>query len=135
MKLSHDPITWAFFLKDVAVGIVAAGGAFMLWKRRQSARHWPQAHGTVQFAECIGYPKGLGERWVVDVYYSYMADGEYYSGQHQLPASGEDRAHEMCREMKGQGVSVRYSRKAPAISVLLADDQMSFLGEQLQART
>jgi hypothetical protein len=67
-------------------------------------------------------------RWVGELTYSYIVEGEYYSGFHPLMARSERRAEELIEGWNGRSVVVRYSPRKHAISVLLKDDQ---LGGQL----
>ena len=67
-------------------------------------------------------------RWVGELTYSYVVDGEYYSGFHHLNAFSERAAEELIEGWQGRSVMVRYSKRKPDISLLLKDDQ---LGGQL----
>ena len=56
--------------------------------------------------------------WVGDLTYSYVVNGEYYSGFHRIRARSERRAG-----WKGRMVVVRYSPSKHDLSALLKSDQ------------
>lgn len=61
--------------------------------------------------------------WVGDLTYSYIVNGEYYSGFHRMRARSERRAEEKIAGWKGRMVVVRYCPDRPELSVLLKGDQ------------
>lgn len=66
--------------------------------------------------------------WVCAMSYTYVVNGEYYSGFHSIRAKKEQRADELAREWKGRSVVVRYSPADPGVSMLLGDDQIGGMG-------
>ena len=61
--------------------------------------------------------------WVGNLTYSYIVNGEYYSGYHRMRARNERRAEEKIAGWKDRMVVVRYSPDKPDLSVLLKSDQ------------
>ena len=61
--------------------------------------------------------------WLGEFTYTYVANGEYYSGFHRIRAGSERRAEERISGWGGRMVVVRYSPTKPEISVLLKSDQ------------
>jgi hypothetical protein len=53
------------------------------------AKNWPYVYATVEHAEAKTIGEGKTAYWVGELAYSYIVDGEYYSGF--LPASGFKR--------------------------------------------
>ena len=66
--------------------------------------------------------------WVAGLSYTYVVNGEYYSGFHRIRARSERRADEKIAGWKGRMVVVRYSPDRHELSVLRRSDQP---GEQL----
>ena len=61
--------------------------------------------------------------WVGEFTYTYVANGEYYSGFHRIGARSERRAEERISGWKVRMVVVRYSPTKPQVSVLLRSDR------------
>jgi hypothetical protein len=60
---------------------------------------------------------------VGELTYTYVANGQYYSGFHRIGGRSEGRAEERISGWKGRMVGVRDSPTKPEISVLLRSDQ------------
>jgi hypothetical protein len=58
----------------------------------------------------------------VELIFSYVAKGEYYSGQFLLPPETEDEAAELAQRWKQRDLVVRYSPENVSKSVLLMED-------------
>jgi hypothetical protein len=71
-------------------------------------------------------------KWFSDLSYSYAVSGEYYSGSFRVPAKNEDEADRQVLTWRGQNLTIRYSPKNPAVSVLRMEDQMSLPGAELR---
>lgn len=127
LKLPDDPLKLLRLAMDFAGIAFAAGTAIFVWRRKQTARSWPSVLGKVQFGEVIGSPKGPKTAWIVDLSYSYVVQDRYYAGKYQTKARSEDHAYEIANMMKEQAIMVRYAVKNPTISVVLDEDQMSFM--------
>jgi hypothetical protein len=61
--------------------------------------------------------------WVADLSYTYIVNGEYFSGHCRLRARSERRAEEKIAGWKGRMVVVRYSPDKHDLSALLRSDQ------------
>ena len=61
--------------------------------------------------------------WVGNLTYTYVVNGEYYSGFHRIYARSESRAEERVARWKDRMVVVRYSPDKNDVSVLLGSDQ------------
>lgn len=61
--------------------------------------------------------------WVADLIYSYVVNGEYYSGFHKIRARSERRAEEKVAGWKDRMIVVRYSPEKHELSRLLNSDQ------------
>jgi hypothetical protein len=99
--------------------------AFRKEKLVKEARSWPQAHGIILGgrANRVEDAQDSFSSWNAELTYSYVVDGEYYSGQGLLPRETEDEVQEQLRAWKGRKVIVRYSPIEPAKSVLLRDQR------------
>ena len=102
---------------------IAAGSGIWAWFRARQAQFWPSAQGTI-----LGVlARRAGERrlkpWLGQFTYTYVVNGEYYSGFHTIRAKSEPRAQELIAGWKGRMVVVRYSPTKHGVSVLLKSDQ------------
>ncbi len=90
-----------------------------------AARSWPQAFAHVQATHVIREERSTDAWlcWQVELAYSYVVRGEYYSGIYLLPPSSEDEADERARYWKDKDVMVRYQPQAVTESILLLEDQ------------
>ena len=61
--------------------------------------------------------------WAANLTYSYVVNGEYFSGFYRMRARSERRAEEKIAGWKDRMVVVRYSPDKPDLSVLLKSDQ------------
>jgi hypothetical protein len=97
-----------------AICIVAA---LSIWaalksKHAEEAESWPSTVATIQSAAIENH----GGRYALDLpcfAFSYVVNGEYYSGRFSLSANG-DRADELLREMIGRKIAVQFNPKKPA---------------------
>jgi hypothetical protein len=98
---------------------------FKAWRRNRlvvRVQDWPQASG-----------RGLGAHakssnaahpiWATDITYSYVVDGEYYSGFVSLPADDEAHAEGLALGWNDRAILVRYLPNSPTESTLLLEDQ------------
>ena len=89
------------------------------------ARGWPKATGHVQ-ASCVKREERPSDSWLcwqVELTYSYVVRGEYYSGSYLLPPDSEDEADERARYWRHKDVTVRYNSQELTETVLLLEDQ------------
>lgn len=122
-------LLWKFapFLRDAAPFVIAAAAGIRYCIRARQAQSWPSTQGTVMGANArIG---GQGhEGWVCALSYTYVVNGEYYSGFHSIPAMKQARAEELAQQWKVRSVVVRFSPTDHGIAVLLSDDQIGGIG-------
>jgi predicted DNA-binding helix-hairpin-helix protein len=118
-----DPWGLLSILKDVVLLLVPAGAAAWAWYRTRHAQSWPSAQGTIMSAQAQVSKNSYIQRWVGNLSYSYVVDGEYYSGFYGIPARSERKAEEKIAGWKGRMVVVRYSPDTHNLSVLLRSDQ------------
>jgi len=118
-----DPFEWLNIAKDVGLLLVSAGAGAWAWFRTRHAYSWPSAQGTVMGVHVRSSTDSYIQPWVGDLSYSYIVNGEYYSGFHRIRAHSERRAEEKIAGWKGRMVVVRYSPNQPDLSKLLQSDQ------------
>jgi hypothetical protein len=120
---------WGFtwLLRDLFPVAVAAVAGIRYWMRTRKAQSWPSAQGTVISTSArLGQ---RGKRWECALTYSYIANGEYYSGVHFIRARDENRADELASKWKGRSIMARYSPADHRISVVLNSDQFGGMGD------
>jgi len=61
--------------------------------------------------------------WAANITYSYVVNGEYYSGSRQLRAFSRRRAEAKIEGWKGRMIVVRYSPERNDLSTVLQADQ------------
>lgn len=121
---------WRFgpiIIRDALPFAIAAGAGLRYWIRTRQAVSWPSTQGTVQAARTGRSEKGR-RGWACFLTYSYVAEGQYYSGSYSIRARNEQQADELAMQWKGRSVAVRYSPTDHNISVLLRDDQVGGFG-------
>jgi hypothetical protein len=108
---------------DIAILAFGASAALWVWLKARRAQSWPSAQGTIGAV----YSHADGHRyvkpWVSEFIYTYIVNGEYYSGRHLKRAWSESRAEESGLGWKGRMIVVRYSPAKHEVSVLLDADQ------------
>ena len=98
---------------------------FRSWRRMRvvaKAKTWPQASGRCISAR-VESTTGSRPLWRGAIAYSYVVDGEYYSGLEWLPAEDEAHAEGIVLGWKDRPVVVRYCADNSAESALLLEDQ------------
>jgi hypothetical protein len=99
------------------------------WRRlnfERDALDWPQSVGKV-ISTIPKRSDGCGsawKTWSVELTYSYVAGGEYYSGAHLLPPESEGEATELAERWKDRELVVRYLPDDPSKSIVLMEDQL-----------
>jgi hypothetical protein len=91
-------------------------------KRQREAQSWPSTEGTVQSAAIETVGSGRSAVELPCFAFSYVVDGEYYSGRFSLSAHG-DQADELVKKLGNVKFSVQYDPAKPA-SYYLPDDEM-----------
>ena len=120
---AFDPFGAISLWQDILFAAIALGSGVWAWLRARRAQSWPSAQGRISRATA----RPAGDRhfkpWLGEFTYTYVANGEYYSGFHGIRARSERRAEELISGWKDRMVVVRYSPKKNDISVLLKSDQ------------
>ncbi len=101
----------------VTAGAFVAGaiGFSMIRKARKNAaaQNWPVAEATIQTAAIEPVSMGRGYSDLPCFAFSYLVDGEYYSGRFALKAKG-DRSDELLRELIESKLTIRYDPNRPS---------------------
>jgi hypothetical protein len=118
-----DPLGLLPILKDVALLLVSGAAAAWAWFKTRHAHSWPSAQGTIMSAQAQVSADSYFQRWVGNLTYTYVVNGEYYSGFHRIRARTERRAEEKIAGWKDRMVVVQYSPDKHDLSVLLRSDQ------------
>src|SRR5438874_2296552 len=96
------------------------------WFRSMRAASWPMAQGTIEGVKVNVFSgQALGE-----LAYSYVAEGEHYSGYFLLQFANEQDAWRMVSPLKGQSILVRYETRNPAFSAVRSEDQNFLFGNK-----
>ena len=96
------------------------------WFRSMRAASWPMAQGTIEGVKVNVFSgQALGE-----LAYSYVAEGERYSGYFLLQFANEQDAWRMVSPRKGQSILVRYETRNPAFSAVRSEDQNFLFGNK-----
>jgi len=110
-------------LKDVILLLLPAAGAVWAWFKFRHAHSWPSAQGTIMSAQAQRATNNSILPWAANFTYSYIVNGEYFSGFYRMRARSERHAEEKVAGWKDRMVVVRYSPDQPDLSVLLKSDQ------------
>jgi hypothetical protein len=89
----------------VAVSIVIVRSKM----RAEESKSWPATVGTIQSGEM----EIVGEVELPCFSFSYLVDGEYYSGRFALWASGE-RAGALIHELTDTKITIKYDPRRPS---------------------
>jgi hypothetical protein len=89
----------------------------------RDAATWPRTPGRVEQAVTIKEFVEGDLAWHVRLTYSYVVNGQYYSGVFLLPSELEPDAIEHASAWKGREVVVRYWPENVSDSVILLEDQ------------
>lgn len=110
-------------LKDLVLLLLPAAGAAWAWLKFRHAQSWPSAQGPIMSARVQHSGDSYIQPWIACLSYTYIVNGEYYSGSHRFRARTERRAEEKIAGWKDRMVVVRYSPDKHDLSVLLRSDQ------------
>jgi hypothetical protein len=115
---------WNYWQPLTEIGAVVAA-AIYAWIRVRQAYSWPSTQGTVWQAQACETEQGsrFTKNWAAEITYSYVVDGEYYSGIHRIGARTQRGADEKVAGWKGRMLIVRYHPSKHTVSVLLKSDQ------------
>jgi Protein of unknown function (DUF3592) len=104
---------WQVVLLALLIG--AAWRAFDVWRERR-AQSWPVVQGTVEWTQVRVDDSGRYEKRIPEVCYSYIVNGEFYSGSHEIFECNFDKYP------KGSRILVHYKPFDPSISFLDLQD-------------
>ena len=109
-------------MEIVLLGIVACGGVWA-WLRARQAQSWPSTQATIRQVDVRRAADRRFRPWLGQFTYTYVVNGEYYSGFYRVRKRTERQAENLISGWKGRMVVVRYSPKKNDVSVLLKSDQ------------
>ncbi len=92
------------------------------WLRRRAARNWPLAEARVHSAEWRQPRTGTNRYFLADVAYSYVVNGQYYSGYYRRSFSDRDSAATWVEQVRGRALQVRYHPRDISRSLLREQD-------------
>ncbi|HKI00326.1 MAG TPA: DUF3592 domain-containing protein [Candidatus Sulfotelmatobacter sp.] len=118
-----DPWGLLPVLQDVALVLIAAAAGAWAWFKTRHAHSWPSTQGTIISAQAQVSKDSYIGRWVGNLTYTYVVNGEYYSGLHKVRARSERGAEKKIAGWKDRMVVVRYSPDKHDLSALLKSDQ------------
>jgi hypothetical protein len=113
-----DPWGLLPILKDVALLLVPAAAGAWAWFKTRHAHSRPSAQETILSSRVQSSADSYIQPWVADLTYTYVVNGEYYSGFDRIRARSERRAEEKIAGWKGRTVVVRYSSDKHDLSAL-----------------
>jgi Protein of unknown function (DUF3592) len=120
---AFDPWKLLPFWREIGLVLIAASTSIWTWFKFRQAHSWPSAQGTIVGAAARASGGGHSQGWAGEFTYTYVVDGQYYSGFHRIKARSERRAEEKVAGWKGRMVIVRYSPDKHDLSTLLKADQ------------
>jgi hypothetical protein len=100
----------------VAIGVtVSLAGAYLRKRRMKGSDDWPETEATIQSAEMkLTERVGHLRQEVPFFTFSYVVDGEYYSGRLGLRVP-DDQGAMLLRKMIDTKITVQYDPKRPSI--------------------
>ena len=117
MNLPPIDILWL-----VALSILALSRPALQWVKGLPAQSWPTIQGSVGSAT-VCRQDGVIPSHLVRVLYTYIVNGEYYSGLYERTFLRKNSAESFASGLKGQLALVRYQPNLPERSTLLKRDQ------------
>jgi predicted DNA-binding helix-hairpin-helix protein len=118
-----DPWGLLTIAKDVAVLLISAGAATWAWFRTRHAHSGLSTQATIVGTRVQSNSDSPILPWAANLTYTYVVNGEYYSGFHRIRARSKRRAEEKIEGWKGRMVVARYSPDKHDLSALLKGDQ------------
>ena|SRR5690242_7341152 len=110
-----------------AMAVLVAGWFFVkrlpALVRSMIAGTWPTVEGRIETAD-VNVFRGLA---FAEVGYSYVVQGERYSGYLLQQFGDEQLAWDYTNNLRGQSVTVRYKLAHPDVSAIRAGDQQSYV--------
>jgi len=117
LKLPSIDLLWL-----VALTILALLRPVRQWIRGLPALGWPTVQGTVG-AATVSAQHGIIPTYLVRFPYTYVVNGEYYSGFYEKTFLRKNSAELFASALKGQMAFVRYQQSLPQQSTVLPRDQ------------
>jgi hypothetical protein len=96
----------------IAVFAIAApliGIEFFRWLRFHGSDSWPTTEGTIEVANVREVHTRSSHYFKVEMGYSYLVNGEYYSGRFTKDFDREAEAWDYAKAMKGRIAPIRYN--------------------------
>jgi len=96
------------------------------WRRHRlvvRAQNWCRIAGRGESARAEATTRFSRPVWSAEIGYTYVLDGEYYSGFASLPAEDQKHAEGLALGWKDREVVVRYPLGKPSESTVLLEDQ------------
>jgi hypothetical protein len=126
--ICHSVTAMDYFIETLIFWVVRSVKRWRRTNLEREALDWPRTLGTVVAVQTKQSDKGDSSwngrnRRSVELTYSYVATGGYYSGAHLLPPESEDEAAEVALRWKDQNLVVRYLPRDISNSVVLMHDQ------------
>jgi len=117
-----DPLGLLPLARDLILLVVGVAGGVLAWLKARRAQSWPSTQGTVMgvASRSVG---GIYKPWIGEFTYTYIVNGEYFSGVHPIRALSRKRADGLTLGWKGRMLVVRYSPSSHETSALLRSDQ------------
>jgi Protein of unknown function (DUF3592) len=111
---------------DILLALALSALAFLRPVRERiknlPARGWLTVQGTIR-GVTLSSQHGLVRSYLVHATYTYLLNGEYYSGFYDRTFLRKSSAEAFAANLKGQMAFVRYKPNVPARSALLEQDQ------------
>lgn len=109
--------------QEIVLILMAAAGGVWTWFKFREAASWPSTQGTIS-STSTRHSGGHRRSWDGELTYTYIVEGQYYSGCHAVKALSQSRAQEKIADWKGRMVVVRYHPSQHEVSTLLRSDQV-----------
>lgn len=117
-----DPWSLVSLAKEMLLVFSALGAGVFAWFKTRRAQSWLSTQGTLADVTSRNLG-GLYKPWIVKFTYSYIVNGEYFSGFHRIRCQRAKRAESLASAWKGRPVVIRYSPSKHDVSALLWSDQ------------
>jgi hypothetical protein len=105
------------FLGGIVLAIVAP--ALRQWRLQRRSAAWPWVKISVESGEIESASNGDdGTDWELTVEYSYMIEGQRYSGEYTCSFASQFEAEELLKSLRELPPPARYQPGRPEISVL-----------------
>jgi len=113
----------AFYASALLVALWFLLKRLPAWMRSLRAGSWPISQGRIETADV----KTFQDQALAELGYSYVVEGERYSGYYSRQFADEQHAWDYVKGLQGQLVVVRHKQDDPVISALRSVDQQSYV--------